>query len=59
MYRINIKTLVVEPAGLIPYAPNTGVQGNRMEIITTADGLKFLYLMRSTGFEMWRCLLWW
>jgi len=30
-----------------------------MEIVDTADGLKFLYVMRHTGQEMWRTLLFW
>jgi hypothetical protein len=30
-----------------------------MEIIKTEDGLKYLYLMRSNGQEMWRTLLFW
>jgi len=30
-----------------------------MEIIQTADGLKYLYIMRHTGQEMWRTLLFW
>jgi hypothetical protein len=33
--------------------------GNRMEIIQTEDGLRYLYLMRHSGTEMWRTLLFW
>lgn len=59
VYRINMKTLVVEGGGQAPYAHGAGVQGNRMDMILTADSLKYLYLIRSTGAEFWRTLLWW
>ena len=44
-------------AGTPPYGMSTAYSGNRMEIIETEDGLKYLYLMRHTGTEMWRLLL--
>lgn len=59
VFRIDMNTYEVSPAGQPPYAHGTAVIGNRMEIIVTADGLKYLYLMRSTGSELWRTLLWW
>ena len=43
--------------GTPPYGMSTAISGNRMEIIETEDGLKYLYLMRHTGTEMWRLLL--
>jgi hypothetical protein len=46
-------------SGTIPYGHSTAILGNRMEIVDTADGLKFLYVMRHTGQEMWRTLLFW
>lgn len=46
-------------SGTIPYGHGTAALGNRMEIIDTADGLKFLYVMRHGGQEMWRTLLFW
>ncbi len=49
----------IENAGTIPYGHSTAVSGNRMEIIQTADGLKYLYIMRHSGQEMWRTLLFW
>jgi len=54
----NINTLNVEPAGIHPYANGVAVQGNRMEIITTEDGLMYLYILRVTGAEFFRTLLW-
>lgn len=59
VFRIDMNTYEVSVAGQPPYAHGTAVIGNRMEIIVTADGLKYLYLMRSTGSELWRTLLWW
>jgi hypothetical protein len=46
-------------SGTIPYGHSTAILGNRMEIVETSDGLKFLYVMRHTGQEMWRTLLFW
>lgn len=46
-------------SGTIPYGHSTAILGSRMEISSTPDGLKFLYLMRHTGQEMWRTLLFW
>jgi hypothetical protein len=55
----NIAKNILEPAGNFPYGHSTLVSGNRMEIIKTEDGLKYLYIMRSNGQEMWRTLLFW
>ena len=30
---------------------------NRMEIVQTSDGLKYLYIMRHSSTEMWRALI--
>lgn len=46
-------------SGTIPYGHSTAILGNRMEIVSTSDGLKFLYVMRESGQEMWRTLLFW
>jgi len=56
---IDINTFSMDPAGIHPYANAVAVQGNRMEIITTVDGLMYLYLIRVAGSEMFRTLLWW
>lgn len=53
----DIPTNTVHNAGIIPYGHSTAVSGNRMEIVQTADGLKYLYIMRHSGQEMWRTLL--
>jgi hypothetical protein len=56
MYYDVAKNIVV-PASTIPYGQSTAVSGNRMEIIQTTDGLKYLYVMRHSAQEMWRMLL--
>jgi hypothetical protein len=45
------------PFATIPYGMSTSVLGNRMEIIQTIDGLKYLYIMRHSSNEMWRSLI--
>lgn len=53
-----VKNIFV-PSSTIPYGHSTAVSGNRMEIITTSDGLKYLYVMRHSAQEMWRTLIFW
>jgi hypothetical protein len=57
IYAYNFSTNEVKSLGTIPYAHSTAIIGNRMEIIETTDGLKYLYVMRHTGAEMWRTLI--
>lgn len=47
----------IYPFSVIPYGMSTALLGNRMEIVTTADGLQYLYIMRHSANEMWRCLI--
>ncbi len=54
---LNINSFQVDVVGMPPYAHGTPLIGNRMEIVTTADGLDYLYIMRHSGQEMWRTLL--
>jgi hypothetical protein len=70
---LDLTTYRVEGAGFVPYIlGNTGigtaVNGNRMEIIQTTDGLKYLYIMKHTGAalaaagggtEMYKMLIFW
>lgn len=46
-------------SGTVPYGMSTVVTGNRMEIIKTEDGLKYLYIGRHSATEMWRTLIFW
>lgn len=55
--RLDLPTGVTEGFGTSPYAHGTAVQGNRMAVVAMADGPKFLYMMRHSGQEMWRALL--
>jgi hypothetical protein len=56
---LNLNTQEFINSGTIPYGHSTAILGSRMEVVSTTDGLKFLYLMRHTGQEMWRTLLFW
>jgi hypothetical protein len=58
MYYDIVKNIVV-PSSIPPYGMSTAISSNRMEIIQTEDGLNYLYLMRHSGTEMWRTLLFW
>jgi hypothetical protein len=59
VYSLNVVTANVNGASMYPYATPTAVIGNRMEIITTKDGLKYIWLNRSSFAECFRCLLFW
>lgn len=59
IYRLNLDTREIEASGTIPYGHSTAIVGNRMEIITTPDGLDYLYIMRHTAAEVFRTLLYW
>ena len=59
VYQLNLNTFRIDAATTIPYAHNTAILGNRMEIVKTADDLPYLYIMRHTGQEMWRTLKFW
>jgi hypothetical protein len=43
----------------VPYGMGTAIVGNRMEVVRAEDDLKFLYVMRHSGQEFWRTLLFW
>lgn len=55
--KYNVTTNSITSVGTIPYGHSTAIVGNRMEVIETTDGLNYLYMMRHTGAEMWRTLL--
>lgn len=57
VFALNVNTLRVDCLGTPPYGHGAAVLGNRMEMIKTTDGYKYLYIMRHTGTEMWRALL--
>jgi hypothetical protein len=54
LFYIDLTTFTTHGAGFVPYILGSGgigtaVNGNRMEIAVTADGLKYLYVMKHTG----------
>lgn len=57
VFYLDLLTNKVYPVGITPYAQGTAVVGNKMEIITTPDGLTFLVIFRHTGQEIWRTLI--
>ena len=58
VYRLNVNTWEVEPAGIYPYLAGTAIIGNRFEIYETAQGLKYLWLNRHSAQECFVQLLW-
>jgi hypothetical protein len=56
---LNVVTGKVNGGSMYPYVAPTAVIGNRMEIFTTKDGLKYLWLNRSSFQECFRCLIFW
>lgn len=59
IYELNMNTFKINPCGICPYAQGTAIIGQRMELLKTADGLQYIYMMRHTGQEMWRTLKFW
>jgi hypothetical protein len=59
IYVLDLSTRHITQAGQIPYGVITAVLGNRMEILTTVDGLDYLYIMRHSGAELFRTLIFW
>jgi hypothetical protein len=51
---LNVVTGRVNGASMYPYSPPTAVLGNRMEIFTTKDGLKYIWLNRASFAECFR-----
>lgn len=56
-YFLDLDTNTIHGAGIYPYISGTAILGNRMEIFTTPDNLKYLWLNRHSAAECFRCLL--
>jgi hypothetical protein len=56
---LDVVTGKVNGGSMYPYAAPTAIIGNRMEIIQTRDGLRYLWLNRASFAECYRCLLFW
>lgn len=59
VYYLDVVKGKINGGSMYPYAAPTAVLGNRMEIFTTKDGLRYLWLNRSSNAECFRCLLFW
>jgi hypothetical protein len=57
VYYLDLDNNMIHPAGLYPYTAGAAVYGNRMEIYTTADRLKYLWLNRHSNIECFKQLL--
>lgn len=57
VYYLDLSTNIIHGAGLYPYAAGTAIIGNRMEIFTTIDGLKYLWLNRHSNLECFKQLI--
>lgn len=56
---LDVVTGKINGGSMYPYTAPTAIIGNRMEIFTTKDGLKYLWLNRASFAECFRCLLFW
>lgn len=57
IYYLDIATQKIEGGSQYPYVTGTAITGNRMEIFTTIDGLKYLWLNRHSFQECFRQLI--
>ena len=57
VFYVDLTSNRVYPAGVTPYAQGAVAIGNRMEVQYTPDGVGFVYIMRHTGQELWRSLI--
>ena len=58
IFAYNITTNSVTGGGQISDTDLAATIGNRMEIIKTADNIKFMYWLQNTGTKMFRAMLW-
>jgi hypothetical protein len=56
---LDVVTGKINGATMYPYAAPTAIIGNRMEVFTTKDGLKYIWLNRASFAECFRCLAFW
>lgn len=57
IYYLNLTDFTISNYGIYPYLPGTAIIGNRMEVFTTEDGLKYLWLNRHSFLDCFRTLL--
>jgi hypothetical protein len=60
---LDLVTNYIVPCSTVPYGHSTGLPGNRMFVMSNTDlvgqNLEYLYVMRHSGQEMWRALIFW
>jgi hypothetical protein len=56
---LNVVTGKITGGSMYPYTVPTAIIGNRMEIFTTKDGLKYMWINRASFQECFRCLIFW
>ena len=59
IYELDLSKFTVNACASIPYAHGAALLGARLEHVETSDGLRYLYIMRHSGQEMWRTLKFW
>jgi hypothetical protein len=59
IFSLDVVTAKINGASMYPYAAPTAILGNRMEVFTTKDGLKYIWLNRASFSECFRCLAFW
>lgn len=57
IYYLDLNSSWIHGAGQYPYLAPTGIASNRMEIIGTADGLKYLWINRASNVECFKQLM--
>jgi hypothetical protein len=59
MYALNMATRELEVLGTLPYAAPSAYCGKRARVVTTEDGVQWLYMLRAGGAEFFRVPLEW
>jgi len=57
IFEMDVNTLWINGCLQLTDLHGGALIGNRMEIVTTTDNLRYLYIMQHTGTKMWRALL--
>lgn len=57
IFAVNVNNMAVCGALQLTDLHGAALLGNRMEVITTPDGLVYLYIMQHSGTKMWRALI--
>ena len=59
IHGINLTNMQHDAAGQTPYVHASPLTRPGMQVVTTDDGLKYIYIQRNSGQEMWRTLKFW